>query len=408
MPYESGHDWECVGCNTIISAVVIDGCPQSWYANVRRLPSTTAQEVRETLQARGAAKRARPPLRNLRCAWETDLSRSMDAQISSGLSLILPNQGEPFAARIRRHGGAAYDPIIAKTLLDEYVNAVQRVTEEFSSLMEGGRAQISVLRTMAAQLLQHSAEDVDLLVCLSVIPGDENYLGRHSLHVAILSMAIGASLGYDDRTLEELGLGCLVHDSGMQRIRGADFLTTRILDRHELELIATHPLHTCEMLREQLAGMSPIPQMVAYQMHERCNGSGYPRGCQAHQIHPLAKIAALADAYVALCSPRPHRPAMMPYYAVLTLLQELREGAFDVNAMRGLLKTISLFPIGSYLDLGDGMIGKVIRANPLQYDRPVVEAWPKAQPNGTPVVIDLACERPDLSPLPMVPPESSI
>jgi HD-GYP domain-containing protein (c-di-GMP phosphodiesterase class II) len=280
----------------------------------------------------------------------------------------------------------------------EHQHAVRRIGEEYTSLLEHGRARLTSLRALVAEFLQRSAEDRDLCVCLGINMNGQSNIERHSLHVSMLAMAMGAAQGYDEPTLLELGLGCLLHDAGMLRLAGVDIRAAKSLSRKEYELIASHPLHTCELLREHVDQISPIARIVAYQMHERCNGSGYPRGRRGHQIHPLAKLAALADAYVALCSPRPHRPAMMPYYAVVTLLQEVRQGCFEPQAMRALLQTISLFPIGSYIDLGNNHIGKVLRTNANRYDRPVVELWSKDDLGGQPMIVNLL-ESPDAYPL---------
>jgi hypothetical protein len=130
-------------------------------------------------------------------------------------------------------------------------------------------------------------------------------------------------------------------------------------------------------------------------MHERCNGSGYPRGRTAKQIHELAKVAAVADVFLALCSTRPHRPALMPYYALERMLHGVKDGLFDAVVVRALLKTVSLFPVGSFVRISDGRIGKVLRSNGEDYARPVVAAWkPGADPNES-IVVDLSQE-PDL------------
>jgi HD-GYP domain-containing protein (c-di-GMP phosphodiesterase class II) len=130
--------------------------------------------------------------------------------------------------------------------------------------------------------------------------------------------------------------------------------------------------------------------MVVYQMHERANGSGYPRGRQANQIHDLAKIAAVADVFVALTSERPHRPGMMPYYALERILRGVKDGLYDAAVVRALLKTVSLFPVGSFVSLTDGRTGKVVRANGEHYARPVVLAWDDADSIGTQAVVDLS------------------
>jgi HD-GYP domain-containing protein (c-di-GMP phosphodiesterase class II) len=44
--------------------------------------------------------------------------------------------------------------------------------------------------------------------------------------------------------------------------------------------------------------------MMVYQHHERCNGTGYPVGSVCEEIHPWAKICAIADVFDAMASDR--------------------------------------------------------------------------------------------------------
>jgi HD-GYP domain-containing protein (c-di-GMP phosphodiesterase class II) len=101
----------------------------------------------------------------------------------------------------------------------------------------------------------------------------------------------------------------------------------------------------------------------------------------------------VADVFVALVSPRPHRPALMPYYATENVLHQ--RGLFDAHVVRALLHTVSLFPLGSYVALNDGRAARVIRANEAQYDRPVVEALSSETGAAAPTVVDLS-QRTDL------------
>ena len=56
-------------------------------------------------------------------------------------------------------------------------------------------------------------KDLDLFVRFGVNPQEDGYPGRHSMHVAMLSSAIGATLGWDERTLIDVGVGCLTTTS---------------------------------------------------------------------------------------------------------------------------------------------------------------------------------------------------
>jgi HD-GYP domain-containing protein (c-di-GMP phosphodiesterase class II) len=388
---EEPSPWQCLGCGAVLSAIFVPESPAEWHKHVKR--SQPAGRRAPKIAARGSGRKALPPQLDVRCVWESDLSRDLDAQIDSGSFLLMPDQRAPLIEQTSVRGNEPYDRARMDTLVDEHQHAVRQVNEQFCGLVRHRPMQLSSLRQTVSAMLQHFRADRDLYVCLGSSTTGTDYPGRHCLHVAMLAMAMGASLGYDEPKLIDLSLGCLLHDAGMLQILGEEVHSSRALSRQQYQVIAAHPLHTCELLRPYLERVSPITRMVVYQMHERSNGSGYPRGRCQHEIHELARVAALADAYVALCSPRPHRPAMMPYFAVVSLLREIHENRFDAAVMRGLLKTISLFPIGSYVELGDGRTGKVIRSNTDRYDRPIVEVLRGKRSD--PDIVDMALA-PDL------------
>jgi uncharacterized protein YwbE len=87
----------------------------------------------------------------------------------------------------------------------------------------------------------------------------------------------------------------------------------------------------------------------------------------------LARIAGVCDAYVSLSSPRAHRPAFSLYDSVKQILADARSGLFDPNTIRFFLRTISLYPLGTYVRLNSGQIGRVVRTSPDAYDRPSIE-----------------------------------
>ena len=121
-----------------------------------------------------------------------------------------------------------------------------------------------------------AAEDPDLFVALGISVPAGQYPGRHSMHVAMVAMSIGATMGYDTLALMELSLGCLIHDLGMMRIDRINYHEGRVLGSSDFREIAKHPMYTLELLKHHLDRLPLGTRMVAYQMHERTNGSGYP------------------------------------------------------------------------------------------------------------------------------------
>jgi hypothetical protein len=145
----------------------------------------------------------------------------------------------------------------------------------------------------------------------------------------------------------------------------------------------------------QIAKVPNGSRMIVFQMHERMDGSGYPRQRKGIQIFPLSRIAMVADVFVALVSPRPHRPGLMPYQAMERIIKQAKDGLLDPKVVRGLLKTVSLFPITSFVVMSDGRVGKVIRSTGDTYTRPIVDLWQPSAVQELPETVDLT-QTPDL------------
>lgn len=75
------------------------------------------------------------------------------------------------------------------------------------------------------------------------------------------------------------------------------------------------------------------------------------------------------------------------------LIRSARNGEFDQSVVRALLHTVSLFPIGSCVEINDGSFGKVVRANRDAYTKPVVERWTPDSAILPATLVDLNSER---------------
>jgi HD domain len=400
---ETGSPWHCAQCETRYLALLDEDSPEKLRPNVwcegDRLPATQSLAAPPDLlglgrryEPQGNSKIALPARNGILCPLENSFTRQLDRDIGEGIELQVRTLGRPFLDVVQKPRDGVYSNEAMRRFVDCFERSSAQVANFFQQVPNGQAANLSELETVAQQGLMRAAEDPDLFVTLGINVPSGTSPGRHSLHVAMVAMSIGATLGYDTLALMELALGCLIHDLGMLRVDRINYNEGRVLGSSDFREIAKHPMYTLELLKHQLDRVPHAARMVAYQMHERTNGSGYPRGRQAHQIHDLAKIAGVADVFVALTSERPHRPGMMPYYALERILHGVKDGLYDGAVVRALIKTVSLFPVGSYVALSDGRTGKVMRANGDHYAKPVILAWDESDPAGTQATVDLSKE----------------
>lgn len=340
----------------------------------------------------GRSRTATGDRRDIRATTENAVSRELDRQITSQAAAPLAASPNPFAKRLRPTELGSYDRDLKNFLAERREYHVDRLHRLAEACACGNAADLEITADVVRDSLSLAVEDVDAYACLGATPYMLPYPTRHVLHTAMMAQTIGIALGLDERNLEELGIGCLIHDLGMLSIDRMTVGAKKFLDPTEFAEIAKHPIRTFELIEKQLDVIPAGARMVAYQMHERCNGSGYPRGRTKDQIHPLARVAAVADAFTALVTSRPHRPGLLPYFAVEKLVKDASRGLYDPQVVRGLLQAVSLFPVGSYVQITGNRIGRVIRSNAHDYTRPVVEVWPSGRTAAAPAIVDLTQE----------------
>lgn len=250
----------------------------------------------------------------------------------------------------------------------------EQLRDLFESAKRNSTANGRLAKQVVAETVQHMMADIDVFLKVALQTTESSEVYEHCLAAAQLAMSVGLTEGLSEQAIQDLGVGCM-----MSRIGQSDAAThaaeqMKTLSAIELMDLKRTPCRTFDFL-QNLNDISVGARSVAYQIFERFNGTGYPRGRVGNQITPLSRIASVCDVYVALTSPRPYRAAYEPYQAIEVLLQETRAGKFDPLAVRALLRTIGLFPIGSFAQLTDGSVGQVIRNHKEAYDRPVIHLY---------------------------------
>jgi HD-GYP domain-containing protein (c-di-GMP phosphodiesterase class II) len=127
-----------------------------------------------------------------------------------------------------------------------------------------------------------------------------------SARIARLAEAMGRAVNLDDLRLKQLRIAALLHDVGQLSITERILAKPAILSVDELEILRNHPSYSRDVVAG-ISGLEDVADWVAAH-HERPDGRGYPDGRTGAEIPLEARILAVADAYVAMTSDRPHRP----------------------------------------------------------------------------------------------------
>ena len=125
-------------------------------------------------------------------------------------------------------------------------------------------------------------------------------------------------------------------------------------------------------LIKQLGKIREKSALVGLQHHEYFDGKGYPRSLKGNQIDEYARIAAIADSYEAQISSRSYREKQSFYHAMKNLLSS-GVNRFDPVILRVFLSKMSVYPIGSLVELNDSSVGLVIGSVPRKPLRPIIK-----------------------------------
>lgn len=168
------------------------------------------------------------------------------------------------------------------------------------------------------QQLQNAYLEIVKTLALTLEAGDP-YTRGHSERVSQLARQIAFQLNLSEKERELIDIAARIHDIGKLSISNEILLKNDVLTPSERAEIQLHPVKTVEMLRFLDFLKDALPMIEHH--HEHYDGKGYPRGLKGEQIPLGARILAVADAYDALTSQRPYRPAMSNEQAVEILKQ---------------------------------------------------------------------------------------
>ncbi|MGB5793189.1 HD-GYP domain-containing protein, partial [Poseidonibacter sp.] len=133
--------------------------------------------------------------------------------------------------------------------------------------------------------------------------------GNHVKRVAEYSKLLAIKYGLDERTSELLKEASPMHDIGKVGIPDAILKKPGQLFGQEWKIMKTHAQLGYEMLKHSKREILKTAAIVAYEHHEKWDGSGYPRGLKGEDIHIYGRITAVADVFDALGSDRCYKKA---------------------------------------------------------------------------------------------------
>ncbi|KEO84648.1 HD-GYP domain-containing protein [Tumebacillus flagellatus] len=254
--------------------------------------------------------------------------------------------------------------------LSNFATAVQHI-------QGGSEFNTKTISQATGSIIDEIMKNKKVLVSLSDIRTKDNRLFLHSINVTILSVVIGTNMGLNRAQLSDLAMGAMFHDIGKIE------LPEKVQKEEVSDLpkgISSDEAHTWrgyKRLRKKNE-ISIIAAHCCLQHHEHIDGSGFPRGLAGDEIHPFAKIVAVANAFDNLIAGNEDTKPMLPHEAT-ELMMSLAGKQFDHEVVVQFLRSVAVYPTGVSIKLDNGQVGMVVGQHKGLPSRPIVRVFKKEE-----------------------------
>ena len=227
------------------------------------------------------------------------------------------------------------------------------------------------------------------LISLARLKTADDYTYMHSVAVCALMIALARQLGLSDDETRDAGMAGLLHDLGKALIPMEILNKPGKLTDEEFAIVKTHPKKGHELLLTA-TGVSEITKDVCLHHHEKIDGSGYPLSLNSETMSLFAKMGAVCDVYDAITSNRPYKAGWDPAESIKRMAEW--KGHFDPTVFQAFVKSLGIYPTGSFVRLESGRLGVVIEQGEKSLLKPKVRVFysSKSQAYIKPETIDLA------------------
>ena len=249
----------------------------------------------------------------------------------------------------------------------ETVKGVKEVLNQL--VIEAGAVNTTQLLDQVEHIIATNKNNMQVFDMLHCIRSYDDLTYVHCVNVALICNIMGKWLGYSKKDIEVLTLAGLLHDTGKLMMPKEIITKPGRLTPAEYAVIKTHPEVGFHILSD--VALDDRIRQAAYEHHEKCDGTGYPRGLKADEISSFAKIVAIADVYDAMTADRIYRPGICPF-SVIELFEAQGFGQFDVVPLMVFMEHIVETYINKQVLLSDGHEAKIIMINKNRLSRPVV------------------------------------
>lgn len=315
-----------------------------------------------------------------------DLAKGLDIESSAGLEIITAEEVPPVVPLVQEK--ASFNDEV-KRAAKICAKGKEAVISMFQEARMGKAIEADAAMPLVEEISNSILRNPGALISLARLKTADDYTYMHSVAVCALMIALARQLGLPDDETRDAGMAGLLHDLGKALISMDILNKPGKLTDGEFAIVKTHPKKGHELLLTA-TGVSEITQDVCLHHHEKIDGSGYPQGQNSETMSLFAKMGAVCDVYDAITSNRPYKAGWDPAESIKRMAEW--KGHFDPNVFQAFVKSLGIYPTGSFVRLESGRLGVVIEQGEKSLLKPKVKVFfsSRAQAYIKPEVVDLS------------------
>lgn len=172
---------------------------------------------------------------------------------------------------------------------------------------------------------------------IAVINAKDKYTYRHVERVVFYCNLLADQLMLGEDEKRNLIYSAYLHDIGKINIAEEILIKTEPLTPEEWATLQNHPQYAVDIIKNNAALDEVKP--IILQHHERYDGKGYPLGLKGNEIHYLARLLTVVDAFDAMTSLRPYQKTKS-YVQAMDELSRCSGTQFDPAAVKAFIRCI--------------------------------------------------------------------
>jgi len=161
-----------------------------------------------------------------------------------------------------------------------------------------------------------------------IAEGHSKETQKHVQRVAEFTYRLATLYGMDHKEASLLKNASSLHDIGKLGVPSHILHKNGKLTNSEFKEMKKHPDMGAEMLEHSTLPLFKAAKIVAYEHHEKFDGSGYPRKLKGDRIHIYGRIVAIADVFDALAFKRSYKE-QWDIQEILSYMKDMSGKHFD-------------------------------------------------------------------------------